>query len=158
MTEFSYQIESRPVSLGGGWRLRLFEGGEEVGGGVFPVPEGGPAEAVQAAYQDAVCEASLWMIAREGLECGGLGGGLGWRLVILAMTPEECDQADSEKRSAAVVAQWEAGIQGLSWLEQLSADTKAVKVGGSGYPTRYTARASDVLPMLQDPRVRHQPL
>lgn len=34
----SYEISPRPVELGGGWRLRLLENGEEVGGGVFPVP------------------------------------------------------------------------------------------------------------------------
>jgi hypothetical protein len=33
-----YEIETRPVALGGGWRLRLFEGDEEVGGGVFSGP------------------------------------------------------------------------------------------------------------------------
>lgn len=34
---FSYEITPRPVELGDGWRLRLLENGEEVGGGVFPV-------------------------------------------------------------------------------------------------------------------------
>lgn len=33
---YSYEIEPRPANLGGGWRLRLLEGGTEVGGGVFP--------------------------------------------------------------------------------------------------------------------------
>jgi hypothetical protein len=33
----SYEINPRPVELGGGWRLRLLEDGEEAGGGVFPV-------------------------------------------------------------------------------------------------------------------------
>lgn len=40
MIEYSYQIDQRPVELGGGWRLRLIEGAEEVGGGVFPPDEG----------------------------------------------------------------------------------------------------------------------
>lgn len=34
MSECSYQIDPRPAELGGGWRLRLIEDGEEVGGGV----------------------------------------------------------------------------------------------------------------------------
>jgi hypothetical protein len=33
---YSYEIEPRTPELGGGWRLRLLEDGEEVGGGVFP--------------------------------------------------------------------------------------------------------------------------
>jgi hypothetical protein len=32
----SYQIDPRPEALGGGWSLKLFEDGEEMGGGVFP--------------------------------------------------------------------------------------------------------------------------
>lgn len=35
---YSYDITARPAELGGGWRLRLLEDGEEMGGGVFPMP------------------------------------------------------------------------------------------------------------------------
>lgn len=38
-TSYSYQIKSRPVELGGGWRLQLLENEEEVGSGVFPIEE-----------------------------------------------------------------------------------------------------------------------
>ena len=33
----SYEINPRPVELGGGWQLRLLENGEEAGGSVFPI-------------------------------------------------------------------------------------------------------------------------
>lgn len=35
--ERSYEIEPRAPELGGGYRLRMIEDGEEVGGGVFPI-------------------------------------------------------------------------------------------------------------------------
>ena len=35
MTDYGYAIDPRPADLGGGWRLRLLENGEEVGGGVL---------------------------------------------------------------------------------------------------------------------------
>lgn len=35
--EYTYDILPRPDHLGGGWRLRLLQDGEEVGGGIFPV-------------------------------------------------------------------------------------------------------------------------
>uniref|UniRef100_UPI002FF03E6B hypothetical protein n=1 Tax=Streptomyces cyaneofuscatus TaxID=66883 RepID=UPI002FF03E6B len=35
---YSYTIVPRPSALGGGWKLTLLERGEEVGGGVFPLP------------------------------------------------------------------------------------------------------------------------
>jgi hypothetical protein len=55
MIEYTYEIEPRPESLGGGWRLRLLEDDEEVGGGVFPDDE----------YQDAVDTANEWLSSRN---------------------------------------------------------------------------------------------
>ena len=65
----SYEINPRPTELGGGWRLRLFEDGEEVGGGVFPRSEYVTAENVEEAasyaYEDALAEASAWLASRS---------------------------------------------------------------------------------------------
>jgi hypothetical protein len=36
----TYEILPRPAALGDGWRLRLLENGDEVGGGVFPLSIG----------------------------------------------------------------------------------------------------------------------
>ena len=33
----SYEIEERPANLGGGWVLTMFEDGEEMGRGVYPL-------------------------------------------------------------------------------------------------------------------------
>lgn len=62
--KFSYEINPRPVELGGGWRLRLLEDGIEVGGGVFP-PKGEDEEAIQDAFYDAENEAYAWLDSRE---------------------------------------------------------------------------------------------
>ena len=75
MTDYGYEIEPRPADLGGGWRLRLLENGEEVGGGVFPLSpylSAFPATdetneremAEKAAYEDALAEASAWLATR----------------------------------------------------------------------------------------------
>lgn len=60
---YSYEINPRPVELGGGWQLRLLENGVEVGGGVFPPTDEfeNPEDALQAAYEDAEWEAYLWL-------------------------------------------------------------------------------------------------
>ena len=69
MIEYSYKIDPRPADLGGGWRLRLLESGEEVGGGVFPLSEYATAENVEEAasyaYEDALAEASAWLASRQ---------------------------------------------------------------------------------------------
>jgi hypothetical protein len=64
--DYSYEITPRPVALGGGWRLRLLEDGQEVGGGVFPPVDGidDPQEALQAAFDDAEGEALDWVNSR----------------------------------------------------------------------------------------------
>lgn len=65
--QFSYEILPRPVELGGGWRLRLLEDGEEVGGGVFPPTDEfeDAQEALKAAYDDAEWEAYAWLDSRD---------------------------------------------------------------------------------------------
>ena len=55
----SYEISPRPLELGGGWRLRLIEDGEEVGGGVFPLDAS--AGDVEQAFEEAKAEAIGWM-------------------------------------------------------------------------------------------------
>ena len=67
MSEISlprYEIEPRPVDLGGGWRLRLFEGDQEAGGGVFP-PVADTEAAATEAYADALAEAESWLASQS---------------------------------------------------------------------------------------------
>lgn len=61
MTKYSYEINPRPVDLGGGWRMRLLEDDVEVGGGVFPAI---PTE-VEEAFIEAQNEAEEWLSARQ---------------------------------------------------------------------------------------------
>lgn len=63
--EFSYEITPRPDALGGGWKLRLLENGEEMGGGVFPSGIGDAKEALQSAFEDAEAEAYTWLDMKE---------------------------------------------------------------------------------------------
>ena len=69
MSERSYQIDPRPLYLGGGWRLRLIENGEEVGGGVFPLSEYATEESAEEAanwaYEVAFAEGSGWLASRS---------------------------------------------------------------------------------------------
>ena len=68
-TAYRYEIEPRPAELGGGWRLRLFAGEKEMGGGVFPPAYYGPDcdsdAAEQAAYADAWTTGKNWLASRE---------------------------------------------------------------------------------------------
>jgi hypothetical protein len=58
---FAYSIDPRDEQLGGGWRLKLLENGEEVGGGVFPVT---PGATTDDAYVEACEEGEAWLQSR----------------------------------------------------------------------------------------------
>jgi len=73
---------------------------------------------------------------------------LGWWIIVSTQTPEERDRADQDAKRAAVLAQWETRVEGVFWIEDMVATRRAKKLSRSGYPNRYTARASDVLPLL----------
>ncbi|CDG86154.1 hypothetical protein [Janthinobacterium agaricidamnosum] len=68
---YAYEILPRPDHLGGGWRLRLLEDGQEVGGGVFPpveAPDITREDALADAFADAEAEAYDWLDSRPGEE------------------------------------------------------------------------------------------
>ena len=62
---YRYEITARDSALGGGWRLRLFEDGEDAGGGVFPLAEyladadGDLVLALDLAHADAEAESGI---------------------------------------------------------------------------------------------------
>lgn len=73
---------------------------------------------------------------------------IGWSIVVATKPRDErvCDP-DGE---VAVLASWEAGVEGLDWLEALVAQGHAVKLQRGGYPNLYRALAGPVLDLLQD--------
>lgn len=66
---YRYEIEPRPAAVGGGWRLRLFEGEKEVGGGVFPPfclgPKCDDETASRFAHADAQKTGHVWLASKE---------------------------------------------------------------------------------------------
>jgi hypothetical protein len=75
---------------------------------------------------------------------------IGWWIVVSTQSPRERDQSTQDVRRAAILAQWEAGADGIRWIEDLVAGGLAEKLASGGYPNRYTAPASAVLRVLVD--------
>lgn len=80
---------------------------------------------------------------------------IGWWFLVLAQAPEERARIvaavpRSEKEQSTILASWEINVAGIDWIDQLVAAGKAVQVLSGGYPSRYRAMASDVLPLIAD--------
>jgi len=52
--------------------------------------------------------------------------------------------------SETTLANWDADSSGLEWLDELVAAGKAQNLRNDGFPTRYEARAGDVLPLAYE--------
>lgn len=81
---------------------------------------------------------------------------LGWWIRVYAQTPEQIEAATPEEGRAAVLAQWEAGLGGLRWIERLVESGRAQRLSAGGYPNRYIARAADLLPLLVNGPPSHE--
>jgi len=46
------------------------------------------------------------------------------------------------------LAIWQAGSNGLDWIDELVKEEKAIDLGGNGYPSFYTAKAEHLLPTI----------
>jgi len=79
---------------------------------------------------------------------------LGWCIIIYAQTPEEYAGSDTETRKAAVLARWDVGMEGIRWIEDLVEAGKAARLSGGGFPNLYSARAGDVLPLIESGAVK----
>lgn len=64
MDACTYSLEKRSANLGGGYRLRLLEDGEECGGGVFPLDAYEGPDQDRQAKADAIAEGEEWMATR----------------------------------------------------------------------------------------------
>ena len=75
---------------------------------------------------------------------------LGWEIFIAQQTPEECDSAGEEAGKTALLASWIVGLDGTDWLDRLVDEGKAIRLSRNGYPSRYVAKAGDVLPLIEN--------
>jgi hypothetical protein len=82
---------------------------------------------------------------------------LGWHVSIYRQADGGGSPAKDRETDAARIAVWQTGWNGLEWLDELVRAGKAVDLGGNGYPSRYTAPAEHVIPIvLQKPPGAHE--
>ncbi|MFX1767797.1 hypothetical protein PWP93_35490 [Paraburkholderia sp. A1RI-2L] len=63
MPKYAYRVSPRTAELGGGYHLRLYVDGEEMGGGVYPAdPDAAPADAVDWWNRLKEHERAVWLV------------------------------------------------------------------------------------------------
>jgi len=73
----------------------------------------------------------------------------GWHLSIYRQTDEHAAMpATAESPKGTRLAVWQAGDDGLKWLDGLVKAGEAISLGGDGYPYRYTAAAEILVPRV----------
>lgn len=75
---------------------------------------------------------------------------LGWHVSVFRQVGGGGDPAGADAwAKGARVAVWQTRLGGLSWIEGLVTQDRAIDLGGNGYPNRSTARARDLLPPIE---------
>lgn len=73
---------------------------------------------------------------------------LGWMISVHRQANGGAAPATADAERAGRLAVWQTGLDGLRWLNDLAATGHAVNLGGNGYPMRYTAQASVLIPAI----------
>jgi hypothetical protein len=73
---------------------------------------------------------------------------LGWHISVFKQRNDGASPATAESEHGTRLAVWQTGLGGLDWLEELLKAGKAISLGGTGYPCRYTATAEYLLPRI----------
>ena len=75
---------------------------------------------------------------------------LGYGIVIIRQSDAGLSY---EQRSP--LAEWDTGLSGKKWLDQLVVKGKAIYLGGNGYPLKWAVAASTVLAVLGSGPPKH---
>src|SRR5438270_7487285 len=72
---------------------------------------------------------------------------LGWQVFIRRPTPGVLIEKLSKD---TILADWETGLYGINWADELVKEGKAVQLSFNGYPCTYIAAARDILPRIKN--------
>jgi hypothetical protein len=73
---------------------------------------------------------------------------LGWNFSVYKQRDDGASPATAQSQHGPCLAEWQTGLGGRDWLEELVKAGKAINLGGNGYPCRYTATAEYLIPRI----------
>lgn len=75
---------------------------------------------------------------------------MGWHISVFRQETDLEQPPSFESPRGSRIAVWQAGLDGLNWVDKLIEEGKAHLLGGNGYPARFAVQASVVLPIVED--------
>lgn len=75
---------------------------------------------------------------------------LGWQITVFRQTDSRATPATPESQPGSRLAVWQTTLPGIAWLDELVDDGAAILLESGGYPNRYTAKASHLIPRIAD--------
>lgn len=73
---------------------------------------------------------------------------MGWRISVYRRDSNDGDDATAQPRDGERLAVWQTSVGGLQWVDALVKAGNASVIAEGGYPNRYMATATRVLPSL----------
>ncbi len=78
---------------------------------------------------------------------------LGWHINVFKTNLDKFVAYDSSTNELRI-ASWSTGMNGIDWLKKLSQESLIQELGGNGYPYRFSAKASVIIPKINfDPLI-----
>lgn len=75
---------------------------------------------------------------------------LGWIISVYRQSGGSDAPAMPGSALGPEMAVWQTGMAGLEWLDALVESGEGLRLGGDGYPVRYTALAGCVIPVIEN--------
>jgi hypothetical protein len=73
---------------------------------------------------------------------------IGWHISVYRQADGGSSPATEQSLRGQRLAVWQTALNGCNWLNELVEESKAVDLGGNGYPNQYTATAEHLVPKL----------
>jgi hypothetical protein len=75
---------------------------------------------------------------------------MAWYIIVHRQKNGGLEPAAFGTEEGTRVAVWDAAILGLNWVDDLVREGTAIRLGGNGYPFRYTAMAEHIIPNVPE--------
>ena len=72
----------------------------------------------------------------------------GWHISVYRQQNGGESPAPFKEPTGERIAVWQSGLWGLGWINELVKRGDAIDLGGNGYPSRYTATAEKLIPVI----------